>query len=53
MNAWAFLARYKHVTAGLLLVLLAACLYGLFQLRPDETIHALLPASARGQVELF
>lgn len=53
MNAWAFFARYKHLTAGLLLVLLAACLYGLFQLRPDETIHALLPASVRGQVELF
>ena len=53
MKGWAFFSRYKYQTAAVLLAVLAGCLYGLFHLQLDETIHAMLPAAVRGQVALF
>ena len=53
MSGWNFFARYKQSLAVLLGCAVLGCAWGLTRLKPDENIHAMIPASVRERVELF
>ena len=53
MSVWNFFARYKKPVAALLGLAVLVCAWGLTRLKPDENIHAMIPASVRERVELF
>ena len=53
MSVWNFFARYKKPVAALLGAVVLLCAWGLTRLKPDENIHAMIPASVRERVELF
>lgn len=53
MFGWNFFAKYKHTVAVLLAAVTGLSVVFLCRVRPDENIHAMIPAKLLRQVELF